>query len=63
MNTSSSINGAVLFQTIVNNTCHKLEQKNAGFILIRLNQLDSLLSGIEKRLLITSSTLRVERPA
>jgi hypothetical protein len=63
MNTSSSINGAALFQTIVNNTCDKLEQKNAGFILIRLNQLDSLLSRIEKRLLLASSTRSVERSA
>ncbi|MDR0684250.1 MAG: hypothetical protein LBF83_03895 [Spirochaetaceae bacterium] len=50
MNSPSSINGAALLQTIVNNACNKLEQKNAGFILIRINQLDSLLSGIEKRL-------------
>ena len=50
MNSSSLINGAAMFQTIVNNACDKLEQKNAGFILIRINQLDSLLSGIEERL-------------
>lgn len=54
MNLPSSINGAALLQTIVNNACNKLEQKNAGFILIRINQLDSLLSGIEKRLAQTA---------
>jgi hypothetical protein len=50
MNTPLSINGAVLFQTIVNKACDKLEQKNASLILIRLNRLDSLLSEVEKRL-------------
>lgn len=50
MNSSSSINGAAMFQTIVNSTCDKLEQKNCSFILIRINKLDSMLSVIEKRL-------------
>jgi hypothetical protein len=50
MDTPLPGNGEALFQTIVNKSCNKLEQKNAGFMLIRLNWLDSLLSEVEKRL-------------
>ncbi|MDR2344271.1 MAG: hypothetical protein LBD86_07060 [Spirochaetaceae bacterium] len=50
MRIPSLINGAALFQKIVDKACVRLEQKNAGLVLIRIGKLDSLLSGIEKRL-------------
>ncbi|MDR0662928.1 MAG: hypothetical protein LBF80_02465 [Spirochaetaceae bacterium] len=42
--------GEVLFQTMLDRTCDKLEQKNTALILIRITELDSILANIEKRL-------------
>jgi hypothetical protein len=45
-----ALDGALMFQKLLNRTCDKLEQKNAALILIRLAELDSILTDIEKTL-------------
>jgi hypothetical protein len=42
--------GRALFQTMLNIACDKLEQKNAALILIRITELDDILTSIEKSL-------------
>jgi hypothetical protein len=45
-----ALDGALIFQKLLNGACDKLEQKNAALILIRLAELDSILTDIEKTL-------------
>ncbi|MDR2802929.1 MAG: hypothetical protein LBB22_01405 [Treponema sp.] len=55
---STSTDGSALFQTILNKTCDKLQQKNTSFALIRLSELDNILSDIEKILSIPYSVVQ-----
>ncbi|MDR1363143.1 MAG: hypothetical protein LBJ35_03725 [Spirochaetaceae bacterium] len=41
---------ALTFQALLDGTCDKLLQKNAALTLIRLSELDSILSDVEKTL-------------
>jgi hypothetical protein len=60
----SPFDGAFIFQKFLDRACDKLEQKNAALMLIRLAELDSILSGIEKTLNTRLGlTAAAERPA
>jgi hypothetical protein len=51
-----ALDGARMFQKLLNAAFDKLEQKNAVLTLIRLAELDSILTDIEK-MLTTSRTI------